>query len=119
MKNIHILPTDKPSRLYQIKGEPLMLDSKFDNGTANKHIYITNDEEIKEGDWVFKFEYDYIVQYDSKKHDDKFWYKKIILTTDLDLIKDGVQGIPDEFLEWFVKNPTCEFVEVYNDKIVG
>jgi hypothetical protein len=38
--------------------------------------------------------------------------KKIILTTDQDLIKDGVQAIDDEFLEWFVKNPSCEFVEV-------
>jgi hypothetical protein len=30
--------------------------------------------------------------------------QKIILTTDLDLIKDGVQSIDNEFLEWFVKN---------------
>ena len=99
MKNIHIIPTDKPSRLCI-------------NGKNGQHIYITNDEEIKEGDWVFNFEYDYIVQYDCKKHDDKFWYKKIILTTDQDLIKDGVQAIDDEFLEWFVKNPSCEEVKV-------
>ncbi len=38
--------------------------------------------------------------------------KKIILTTDQDLIKDGVQAIDDDFLEWFVKNPSCEEVEV-------
>ena len=38
--------------------------------------------------------------------------KKIILTTDVDLIKDGVQSIPDDFLEWFVKNSSCEEVEV-------
>ena len=37
-------------------------------------------------------------------------YKKIILTTDQSL--DGVQAIDDEFLEWFVKNPSCEGVEV-------
>ena len=37
---------------------------------------------------------------------------KIILTTDIDLIKDGIQSIDDEFLEWFVKNPSCEKVEV-------
>jgi hypothetical protein len=35
-------------------------------------------------------------------------YKKIILTDNKDLIKDGVQAIDDEFLEWFVKNPSCE-----------
>jgi hypothetical protein len=39
-------------------------------------------------------------------------YKKIILTTDQDLIKEGVQAIDDEFLEWFVKNPSCERVEI-------
>ena len=81
-------------------------------GDSYQHIYITSNEEIKEGDWVFNFEYIYIVQYDSKKHDSKFWYKKIILTTDQDLIKDGVQAIDDEFLEWFVKNPSCEEVEI-------
>jgi hypothetical protein len=38
--------------------------------------------------------------------------KKIVLTTDQDLIADGVQAIDDDFLEWFVKNPTCEYVEI-------
>jgi hypothetical protein len=37
---------------------------------------------------------------------------KVILTTNKLLIKDGVQAIDDEFLEWFVKNPSCEEVEV-------
>jgi hypothetical protein len=43
-------------------------------------------------------------------------YKKIILTTDQDLIANGVQSIDDEFLEWFVNNPNCEWVEVIYDK---
>jgi hypothetical protein len=42
----------------------------------------------------------------------KNYCKKIILTTDQDLIADGVQAIDDTFLEWFVKNPSCEKVEV-------
>jgi hypothetical protein len=42
--------------------------------------------------------------------------KKIILTTDPQLIADGVQAIDDEFLEWFVKNPSCERVEVENER---
>jgi hypothetical protein len=41
-------------------------------------------------------------------------YSEIILTTDQYLIKDGVQAIDDEFLEWFVKNPSCEEVEIIN-----
>jgi len=46
----------------------------------------------------------------------------IILTTNKLLIKDGVQAIDDEFLEWFVKNPSCEEVEITRPnkcKIVG
>lgn len=37
---------------------------------------------------------------------------KVILTTNKLLIKDGIQAIDNEFLEWFVKNPSCKFVEV-------
>jgi hypothetical protein len=40
----------------------------------------------------------------------KQYCKKIILTTDDQLIEDGVQAIDDEFLEWFVKNTSCEWV---------
>lgn len=39
-------------------------------------------------------------------------FKKIILTTDQDLIKNGVQEINNEFLEWFVKNPSCEYIKI-------
>jgi hypothetical protein len=43
--------------------------------------------------------------------------QKIVLTSDEDLIKEGVQAIDDKFLEWFVKNPSCEEVDFI--KIVG
>ena len=52
------------------------------------------------------------------KHKDKWYlqsetgYKEILLSTDTELTLDGVQHIDDEFLEWFVKNPSCEEVEV-------
>jgi len=35
--------------------------------------------------------------------------------TDQDLIKDGVQAIDDDFLNWFVQNPSCEFIEIVDD----
>ena len=89
-----------------------------------ENIYITNDEEIKKGEWVL-FMFDEVTEivkvttinnnaFESKQG---FGYgleycKKIILTTDKDLIKDGVQAIDDEFLEWFVNNPSCECVDV-------
>jgi hypothetical protein len=79
----------------------------------NQHIYITSDEEIKEGDWVISIEgiwKNTITKIVGEPITDV--WKKIILTTDQDLIKDGVQAIDDEFLEWFVKNPSCESIEV-------
>ena len=116
-KNIHILPTDKPSK----KGDIVVWNGlKIWDGIGkpphhNQNIYITNDEEIKEGDWVIYK--DEVIHRDKGKID-SMWVdavkngKKIILTTDVDLIKDGVQAIPDEFLEWFVNNSSCEFVEI-------
>ena len=74
----------------------------------NQNIYITSDEEIKEGDWFLEKAGR---QYPIHRNDvDKLnrHCKKIILTTDP--LLDGVQAIDDEFLQWFVKNPSCEYV---------
>lgn len=61
MKNIHLIPTDKPSRLFKVSGE-LKLTRNFDfyNGSEYQNIYITNDEEIKEGDWFYDLDTNYI-----------------------------------------------------------
>jgi hypothetical protein len=121
MKNIHILPTEKPSRLYKDDNQVLTLNTHpvlkgiFTNGIgSNQHIYITSDEEIKEGDWFLSLTHDesYLEVY---KYDGTTYLgedKKIILTTDQDLIKDSVQAIGDEFIELFVKNLNCESIEV-------
>jgi hypothetical protein len=119
-KNIHILPTKNSSRLSHNKDGVLELHRlQWRKGTQN--MYITSDEKPKQGDWVIAnggirfvtsinndksktFTDDGIISKQSPssychlKH-----YKKIILTTDQDLIKDGIQAIDDEFLEWFVE----------------
>jgi hypothetical protein len=87
-----------------------------------KELFITSDEETKEGDYFISLNDDESFMEVTKNgledfdnYADEDWVencKKIILTTDQDLIKDGIQAIDDEFLEWFVKNPSCEFVEV-------
>ena len=122
MKNIYILSTDKASRLIQAEDDELMLLNELYENTynINKHIYITSDEEIKDDEWhLHYYEGKPII---SKSHNGaskvinekakRFGYKKIILTTDDQLIKDGVQDIDNEFLEWFAKNPSCEYVKV-------
>ena len=113
MKNIHLLSTDKPSRLHYYNHIiPLGLSKEYLKWKQGRNIYITSEEEIKEGDWTIYLGNLVKVASLEGKTFAKEYCKKIILTTDQDLIKDGVQAIDDEFLEWFVKNPSCESVEV-------
>ena len=113
MKNIHVIPTDKETRLYLSNyGKELNLASHPKTlYTTGQHIYITSDEEIKEGDWAYVFRGG-THRVEKAIHNDLQTWKKIILTTDQDLINDGVQAIDDEFLEWFIKNPSCESIEI-------
>ena len=63
-------------------------------------IYIRSDEEIQMNEDAWYLWGDGI--YKNKKGElPKSFCKKIILTTDQELIKDGVQSIDDDFLEWF------------------
>ena len=119
MKNIYLIPTDKPSRLryFNDKLELMYLIPKKSDITF-QNIYITSDDEIKEGEKCITFGSDKCKgQLDTFQSNVMYSRKpqKIILTTDVDLIKDGVQAIDDEFLQWYVKNPSCECVEVSED----
>jgi hypothetical protein len=111
MKNIHLLPTEKPSRLFKFANQ-LHLDTIPKDYYKKYQIYITSDEEIKEG--VNQWYLDKFLNKPYNSGGSQYSSKQdvIILTTDQDLIKDGVQPINDNFLEWFVKNPSCEFVEI-------
>jgi hypothetical protein len=115
MGNIHLIPTDNEQHSIVQKNTGLVLiqtPRKEYSGTK-LNIYITSDEEIKEGDWyLYCNQINKRIRKNPKAEYPYPNYQKIILTTDQDLIKDGVQEIDNEFLEWFVKNPSCEFVEV-------
>ena len=130
MKNIHLIPTDRPSRLIHNDSNQLCYQSNKSFKNDRKwmyrkkfNIYITSDEEIKEGDYCISH---LNIIDEGKIHNSQTIFnpktkehlillqscKKIILTTDTQLIQDGVQPIDYEFLEWFIKNPSCEKVEV-------
>ena len=121
MKNIHVLPTEKRSNLFKDINGNLGFHKKWITiplGRINQNIYITSDEEIKHLDWVYDafdkttiYRATAVVIHNIKSLEYPYC-KKIILTTDQDLIKDGVQAIDDEFIEWFVKNPSCERVDI-------
>lgn len=113
MKNIHVLPTDKASRLIiysTLLNEFRLLDKSIEDWKHKKHIYITSNEIKKDGEWVLSNTNE-VVKFCKLYCQNE--YKKIILTTDQDLIADGVQAVEEIFLNWFVKNPSCEDVDVY------
>jgi len=99
-----------------------------------QNIYIISDEKSKKGDWVIWFgkdnrpflkkviderggEWLLSSTYDMWVEKDK--PKKIILTNDPELIKDGVQEISEEFLKQYVTNPVdyTEIGEIYNQEL--
>ena len=125
--------TDQKSKLYRnlLTDKLFILEDKVtDVSECNREyqfIYITNNEEIKEGDWVLGNFPDNPIGKVISKYGEEFTAQslngdkyglaqydsnKIVLCTDIDLINDGVQAIDDDFLEWFVKNSSCESVEV-------
>jgi hypothetical protein len=124
MKNIHVLPNNCSISNLVVIGEELTLvrsnyySKSYINlhGYKSKAMYITSDEEIKEGNWYYNHKINTIVRRTKGTDNESYiGFKKTILTTDQDLIKDGVQAIDDEFLEWFVNNPSCEYVEIKKD----
>lgn len=133
-KNIHVLTTPNPSRLlynYTLKSFCIQkekdgmyfndgkvsgadfwsIEKANNNGFRYVNIYITNDEEIKGNDYYLDVTLNIVMKGVFFEASDKKG-KKIILTNDPKLIKEGVQSIPEDFLQWFVKNSSCEFVEV-------
>ena len=110
MRNIHIFKTDKLTRLHGYAYGELGLSKKHLPWKEGRNIYITNDHKPRQGDWFWNPDYNMIFKAEYTPHKG---CKKVILTTDRDL--DGVQSIDDDFLEWFVKNPSCEEVKVFQE----
>jgi hypothetical protein len=87
----------------------------------NKYIYITNDDEIEIGDWYYNTLHNEATKYILTSGQLPFNFTanqhKIILTIDPELIKNGVQSIPEDFLEWFVNNSDCVKVLTVHEPI--
>jgi hypothetical protein len=116
MIKLQLIRTDKPSRLVisTSKDGLLLLPGYIKTNPAyiTQHIYITSDEEIKDirpykGKW--QLEKGEILNKFPNYLTDLSECKLVIMTTDQDLIKEGVQSIDDDFLEWFVNNPSCRY----------
>ena len=137
MKNIHIIPTDKPSRLHfdskLFISPKIQLRKSINSIVGGRNIYITSDENVKDSEYgiclnlvkegfkaeqaVFKMDTEQRYSMEFLGGQEKAQVFKVILTTDQNLIKDSVQPIDNEFLQWFVNNPDCEEVKVKRGKM--
>jgi hypothetical protein len=115
--NIYLLPTDQPTGIFETNsGLQFSIMNKVRHGEFKGfHIYITSSEEIKDvrphkGKW--QLEQGQILNKFPDYLTDLSDCKLVVMTTDPTLIADGVQEIDNEFLEWFIKNPTCKFIKV-------
>ena len=82
------------SKMVEVPKQETMY--KEDTCKINGNTYITNEEEIKKGDWFLeKAGRQYPIQWNGKEKLN-FHCKKIILTTDQDLINDGVDKLPQQ-----------------------
>ncbi len=120
-----MLLLDKDGLQYsKLFGFDFFDESKNHKHINKQHIYITCDEKVKDGDWFYhpnKALASQIIKASEFTNNqgviiingfNGYMCEKVILTTDPDLIADGVQAVDGDFLEWFVDNSDCEFVEV-------
>jgi hypothetical protein len=116
MKNIFLLPTEQPSRLVKIKDTFFLTTTDDIPGGTFYNICITSLEKIKKSvnQWYLDKFLNKPRNSGGAEYSDN--QNVIILSTDPTLIAGGIQAIDNEFMEWFVKNPTCEFVKVIRNK---
>jgi hypothetical protein len=125
MKNIYFTPTNE-STVGLRNGIIYRKNQPFTTyGNAKPHnIHIVSDEEIKEGDWVI-LKSGRLTKAETESGSLGFqtidgvaflWFregdKKVILTTDPELIKDGIQAIEEDFIEWLVDNDKFDRVDI-------
>ena len=121
MKNIHVFPSRIPGKLgyigesnqYHLFSNGENPHDLFDNLATYKDMYITSENPIEVDDWCLSLSKDaaYGEVY-------RCWNvalineedRKIVLTTNKNLIQEGVQEIGLTFLQWFISNSKCESV---------
>jgi hypothetical protein len=124
MKNIFILPTSKETNIALIDKKILEYDPivRYQTGmgvdgihTQNLIIYIVIESTLKLNDYyispfsggvLFKWDNFNVKQFPSYKG------LRVVFTTDPDLIKDGVQSIDGDFINWLVKNPSYDKIQL-------
>ena len=97
--NIHLLPSNEKSEIsLGNTGKGIILHENIKPDYTNRtyqHLYITDDSEIREGDWII-WNSKVVQAINTKYHKTT---KKIIATTDTSL---NLSQIPKQFIEYYI-----------------
>jgi hypothetical protein len=128
-QNIYAIETKGLTDIY--RNNDGIINSPFIDlpNATGLHIYITSDDEINENDWHINRtmnEVDMASRNLSINHksDGEFGesirkqYKKIIFTSNINLISDGVEALDNNFYSWFAKNPDSKYIKIISKNVV-
>lgn len=112
-----LLPTQSKSNISIDAYGRMYFGNYPENTPFNQHVYITSNEEIKEGDWFINRQY--MIEEDREEY--AIWRcggvtpnsnpKKIIATTDTNLLKDYSEQTLNDFA--CLPQPSKAFIQAY------
>lgn len=123
MKNTYILTTKGQSMLHFAKEKMFITSDRPIGetelyGSTPQYVYIVVDDQILVYDFVYDTYRNQILPVPDGENM-KFFnlsknrYKKIAITNDLDLIREGVREVTKSFLDWIARNSeTYDFVKL-------
>ena len=123
MKNTYILTTKRQSMLHFAKEKMFITSDRPIGetelyGSTPQYVYIVVDDQILVYDFVYDTYRNQILPVPDGENM-KFFnlsknrYKKIAITNDLDLIREGVREVTKSFLDWIARNSeTYDFVKL-------
>ena len=112
--NVVLLPTKNRSNIQICSNDTLFWHDKpiLSTKIGNGKLYITSDEEIKEGDWIYGNAFNNEIKQVLSK-EDEIWFKnnkhcwrKIITTTDMsvkDIVWNYLPKIPQQFIQRYIE----------------
>lgn len=110
-----MLPTNEKSRLFTGGGSLIYLNHAVDGGNGwrkQQHLYITSDDEIKEGDWCIDLDFNRIFHCSDASREKYRNSKKIIATTDSSLkVKDNWHSFMDRAKSIEISPSSLEQIE--------
>lgn len=136
---VFLLKTDKETNIFKDIGKLFYSELEAQTGKSINSIvdglfmYILSYDEIKERDWVYEYvpvgqkpyisEIHKVISIDKKEGIIEFeehtvgigFCKKIIATTNPDLIKEGVSSIDNDFIKKYCNNTVDEVIVKYEE----